>query len=208
MTKENKESEAMLAKYERLYLNDEFSSIIDRFENNDINHRFNDDDFLQMSEVLAVSYIETKKYKKALSYIDRGLEIKNKSSSSEGEQNDDYIDDITTFIDLKIEVFHRLKNRIKEYRCIKEFLDYKQDKDILSSREEIEYNVYSWFMKIARILTFLSLAIISFYIWRIDFFSELYWIIPSAVLFTLGLSIIAVRKKVKNYIVNSMRQYL
>lgn len=146
---------------EKLYLQEKYKEIID------IANSYEDIYFLdkkgekysELAEIFAVSYIELKMWKKALTIIDNHLDYLIK----EGFRNKESKDDLTTFCLLKIEIYQKRNSLVKQLKTTLNYIKHEgDDKQILEIKSAIEEELYLKYVTMNKIIMYTILVVILF----------------------------------------------
>ncbi len=171
-----------LSVLEELYHKNKYREITDYWNNNQEDLDFTSNETSsQIAEILSVSYIELGEHKKALFYVNASMKFLLKEISSGKSIDDDFLDDIITFYDLKIEIFFRTNKVIHEYAYTNKYLIYGADKEVLRRKDELEDIIYDRYAFVNKVLMFASIGIFNLFLFKIGFFSHKYFLILSLV---------------------------
>ncbi|TKG92957.1 hypothetical protein EYV94_18475 [Puteibacter caeruleilacunae] len=148
------------ATLEKLYLKNKFKEIIEFWDLHaeELDYCQNEESAL-IAEVISASLINQGQYSRALSYVNSYLYFLQRENQQSRIEDEDIIDDMITFYDFKIEIYHRTNKIIHEYAAIHRFLLYDKDDVILQLKEELEDAIFDRFVLINKILLFVTFAI-------------------------------------------------
>lgn len=156
---------------EELYLKKNYKGISDYWSKNEESLVFHlNEESSQIAEIISVSYIELEEYKKALPYINDYIDFLLAQKDKGKEDKEYFLDDLKTFSDLKIEIYHKTNKKIREYASVNKYLRYGQDEEMLKLKKELEDVIYVKYVFTNKILMFLTIILLSLFIWDISIF--------------------------------------
>jgi len=142
-------------KIKELYIEDQYKEIIEiKNANRDIDFlNPNQVDYIQLAEIIAVSYIELNLFKDALVVIDNCIDYLTENKNN-GE-------DLTIFFSLRIEVLKKRNSLIKQYKTVLEYMKIGgDDSHVLSLINDIENALFDRYVVVNKIIMFIILIVI------------------------------------------------
>ncbi len=172
--------EAKCKVLEELFLDDQFEAVSNFWEKNAVSLNFSSNDRSdEIAEILSASFVETGQYSEALIFINSYLDFRLKNSKVNEES---FVDDVTTFIYLKIAVYDQTGRIFKEYKAVNKYIQFKQNEGILEIRDDLEIIFYKKYDFINGILMFIGCGFQMLSSLNVSLFNNVIFLISSLIL--------------------------
>lgn len=172
--------EAKCKVLEELFLDDQFEAVSNFWDKNAVSLNFSSNDRSdEIAEILSTSFVETGQYSKALIFINSYLDFRLKNSKVNEEW---FVDDVTSFIYLKIAVYDQTGRIFKEYKAVNKYLQFKQNESIFEIRDDLENIFYNKYVFLNGILMFIGCGFQMLSSLNVSLFNNVIFLISSLIL--------------------------
>lgn len=192
---------------ERSFTGEQYLDIVKCWEGNENSVVDFKTNYIQLLEILSVSYLEAGKYRISLSYVDLALE-KYTGKYFTNSLNVDDEDDLKMFVLTKLEILQREDMQIKEYLLFQKF-DRLFAKDIgfANRRQELLQITDNLFMRYVKCLGYLMVIYFSLSIISLIFKGQSVFPKVSLLLLVVYSIIIIFRKDIIKQVLNKLSRY-